>query len=102
MQELENLLVKEMSYDEAQIASGFSKSTSRHYIESLHDQGRVYISGWRVTRHASIKLFKAGNKPDAPRPRRIGDEEPEPVPFHVDIRRDWLQEAFFGDHRRAA
>jgi hypothetical protein len=104
---LEQVLSQPMSYEEAREATGLAKSTIRTYIDELHDQGRIHIADWRCDKYASVMLFQVGRKPDAPRPVRAGsidDDEsdifkrPKTV---VNVHRDPLIAALFGEHRSA-
>ncbi|HEY8606615.1 MAG TPA: winged helix-turn-helix domain-containing protein [Noviherbaspirillum sp.] len=99
LQQLEAILVRDMSYAEAAAALGISESTTRHYLDRLRDVGRVYVSGWRRSKTSSVRLFRAGHSEDVPRPDLVeldDDAEPPRAPTVVDVRRDPLVAALFG------
>jgi hypothetical protein len=96
---------KEMSRDEISMAIGLAQSGTWTYIEILH-QGypkRIYLSGARVSRYGIVKLYRVGDKEDAPLPARLKssdlDDEVEfkRKPVVVNVRRDPLTAALFGE-----
>ena len=108
MDEIESLLKTEMTLDQVHKESGLSQSTSRSYVNALHDEGRVYISRYIVGPFAATKVFKVGNLPDAEKPEtreQRAKQEPELhvlQPVIVNVHRDPLDVALFGEYRRAA
>jgi predicted transcriptional regulator len=82
---------------------GLSPSCISHYVDILHGEGRIYISGYVVSKYASVKRYRIGDLPDAVDPGRGNEEKEEVRPaVVVNVRRDPLDVALFGEYRKAA
>lgn len=105
----EELLAKPMTTAELMTASGYCESAIKRYIALLHtaDPKRIHICEYRK----NAIVYKAGNLPDVPKPvrpkyepkKRVDDDWPR-MPVVVNVARDPLVAAFFGNetHSRIA
>lgn len=101
---IERLLTKPMSCHEVAALTGFAKPSVNKYLMELYDAGRIHIGAWRLCERSKTKLYLAGHGEDALAPDRFKRaEESEDdggfkrPPVNIEIRRDALVAAFFGD-----
>ena len=90
-----------MTISELGKAMHLAKSSVWNHVEKLHGMRKVYVSGFSGPRGTG-KMFSAGDKDDVLHACEVELEgEARPLVI-VNVRRDPLDVALFGEYRRAA
>lgn len=99
---------KPMTKSEVSEATGYSRGSVWKCFDDLIGRNRIYVAKWEISGNRNVGRYGFGNLPDVPRPLRIErEDDDEEIVFKrprviVNVRRDPLDVAPFGEYRAAA